>query len=267
MPTSVGSYTNNEVPKPPKPPVVPNPQPTFLYPVSGAQVSQAYGNRPTNPNISYQSGTNLGTDFSAAAGSAVNSPVSGRVLSVNPNAGAWGNQVVVDAGNGRQLSFNHLAGFGKIKKGQAINAGYTLGQVGATGQTTGPHLDLEATVNGTSVPLGTAFKGYQFDKAYKGVNLTTKGARGYNRSQNKFYNLGDLGQGTGSSTAVNSSGVAPRTNPSAGAVPVAPRAAQAAMADDYETPSGPSAGDISVLNPNKSIQFGSLNTSGPMVVR
>jgi len=170
----------------------------FGYPVAGATVSQAFGHRPTNPSIHYESGTNLGTDFAARAGSAVNAPVSGTVIGINPGAGAWGNQVVIDAGNGRQVAFNHLSGFGKIKKGQAIKAGDVLGQVGSTGQTTGSHLDMEATVNGTSVPLETAFKGYQFDPAYKGVTLSEKGAQGYNRSQNKFYDTNDLSKSTGS---------------------------------------------------------------------
>ena len=170
----------------------------FGYPVAGAQITQAFGNKPSNPNISYQSGTNLGTDFGASMGSAISAPVGGTVVGINPNAGAWGNQVVIDAGDGRQLSFNHMSGFGDIKKGQTIKAGDVLGQVGRSGQTTGAHLDMEATVNGTSVPLSTAFQGYQFDKAYGGMESGVKGAQGYNRSQNAFYDTNDLSKSTGS---------------------------------------------------------------------
>jgi murein DD-endopeptidase MepM/ murein hydrolase activator NlpD len=180
----------------------------FGYPVAGATVSQAFGHRPTNPNIRYESGTNLGTDFAAASGSAINSPVGGTVLGINPGAGAWGNQVIIDAGDGRQVAFNHLSGFGKIKKGQTIKAGDVLGQVGSTGQTTGSHLDMEATVNGTSVPLEIAFKGYQFDPAYKGATLSEKGAQGYNRSQDKFYDPNDLSKSTGSVYSSGSGGPA-----------------------------------------------------------
>lgn len=170
----------------------------FGYPVAGAQITQAFGNKPSNPNISYQSGTNLGTDFGASMGSAISAPVGGTVVGINPNAGAWGNQVVIDAGDGRQLAFNHMSNFGNIKKGQAIKAGDVLGQVGRSGQTTGAHLDMEATVNGTSVPLSTAFQGYQFDKAYGGMESGVKGAQGYNRSQNAFYDTNDLSKSTGS---------------------------------------------------------------------
>lgn len=171
---------------------------TFGYPVAGAQITQAFGNKPSNPNIRYESGTNLGTDFGASMGSAISAPVGGTVIGINPNAGAWGNQVVIDAGDGRQLAFNHMSGFGDIKKGQAIKAGDILGQVGRSGQTTGPHLDMEATVNGTSVPLSTAFQGYQFDSAYGGMESGVKGAQGYNRSQNAFYDTNDLSKSTGS---------------------------------------------------------------------
>lgn len=170
----------------------------FGYPVAGAQITQAFGNRPSNPNIRYESGTNLGTDFGASMGSAISAPVGGTVIGINPNAGAWGNQVVIDAGDGRQLAFNHMSNFGNIKKGQAIKAGDVLGQVGRSGQTTGAHLDMEATVNGTSVPLSTAFQGYQFDKAYGGMESGVKGAQGYNRSQNAFYDTNDLSKSTGS---------------------------------------------------------------------
>jgi murein DD-endopeptidase MepM/ murein hydrolase activator NlpD len=170
----------------------------FGYPVSGAKITQAFGNKPSNPNIRYESGTNLGTDFSASIGSAISAPVGGTVIGINPGAGAWGNQVVIDAGDGRQLSFNHMSSFGKIKKGQTIKAGDILGQVGRSGQTTGPHLDMEATVNGTSVPLSTAFKGYQFDSAYGGMESGVKDAQGYNRSQKSFYNTNDLSKSTGS---------------------------------------------------------------------
>jgi hypothetical protein len=193
----------------------------FGYPVEGAKVSQVYGNVPSNKNISYQSGTNLGTDFAAAEGSDIKAPAAGKVVGVNQNAGAWGNQVIVEYPGGVQLSFNHMSGFGDIKKGQAVNAGDVLGKVGRTGQTTGAHLDMEATVNGTSVPLSKAFQGYQFDKAYGGAEAGAKGAQAYNRSQNKFYAINNLSKSTSGSVYKYNSGTGTSSNSGVGAASTA----------------------------------------------
>jgi hypothetical protein len=88
------------------------------------------------------------------------------------------------------------------------------------------------------------------------------------RGERKYINydksgLADIGTPTSTTSTRKPSSTTPE-------VPHAARAALASEMSDSmsdSTPSGPLAGDISVLNPNKSAQFGSLNTSGPMVVR
>lgn len=172
--------------------------PIVRLPVAGGRVSQQFGNTPKNQSISYESGTNLGTDIAGAKGSPIGSIVGGKIVAINPNAGAWGNQVIVDAGNGRQLAYNHMDNFGDFKVGQEIKAGDVLGTVGRTGQTTGPHLDLEATVNGASVPLSKAFPGSRFDKSWGGAEKGVAGAKAYNRAQNAFYDTSDLSKSVGS---------------------------------------------------------------------
>lgn len=174
------------------------PAPVIKMPVAGGKVSQQFGNVPSNPNIKYASGTNLGTDIAGERGSAISSIVGGKVLAINPNAGAWGNQVIIDAGNGRQLAYNHMDDFGDFKVGQEVKAGDVLGTVGRTGQTTGAHLDLEATVNGASVPLSKAFPGHRFDTSWGGTEKGVAGAKAYNRAQNAFYDISDLTKSTGS---------------------------------------------------------------------
>jgi len=246
------------VPKPigtPKPTPTPKP-PVFGYPVEGATVSQGFGNTPSNKNIKYQSGTNLGTDFAASMGSEIKAPLGGKVIGVNKNAGAWGNQVVVQYPGGATLSFNHLSNFGKVKRGQIVPQGYVLGQVGATGQTTGAHLDLEATLNGVSVPLASAFKGYQFDSAYKGGEYGVKNARGYNRSENKFYDLDNLGVYTPDSDAKTP--VTPSPKPGAEPKPTPSPSAQAAPAAPSASADGVVGGNVnlqSIRNPSVSKQF------------
>jgi murein DD-endopeptidase MepM/ murein hydrolase activator NlpD len=187
----------------------------------------------------------------------------GKVVGVNKNAGAWGNQVVVQYPGGATLSFNHLSGFGKIKRGQSVPQGYVLGQVGDTGQTTGSHLDLEATLNGVSVPLASAFKGYQFDSAYKGGEYGVKGSRGYNRSENKFYDLNKLGVGTKETFTAS-----PSPSPSAAPAPtptpktsVNPSRTAVTFNDaPNDVPSG--SVNLSALQPNSSKQFSKLTGIG-----
>jgi murein DD-endopeptidase MepM/ murein hydrolase activator NlpD len=197
---STQAKTTSSYVAPPKPRGGPGAKldPIIKVPVAGGRVSQQFGNVPKNRFINYESGTNLGTDIAGAQGSAIGSIAGGKIIAINPNAGAWGNQIIVDAGNGRQLAYNHMDDFGDFKVGQDIKAGDVLGTVGRTGQTTGAHLDLEATVNGASVPLSKAFPGARFDKSWGGAEKGVAGAKAYNRAQNAFYDTSDLTKSVGS---------------------------------------------------------------------
>lgn len=200
QPQKTQSKVSSSYTAPPKPRGGPGAKldPIIRIPVAGGTVSQQFGNVPKNKYISYESGTNLGTDIAGKQGSAISSMVGGKIIAINPNAGAWGNQVIVDAGNGRQLAYNHMDDFGDFKVGQEIKAGDVLGTVGRTGQTTGAHLDLEATVNGASVPLSKAFPGARFDKSWGGAEKGVEGAKAYNRAQNAFYDTSNLSKSVGS---------------------------------------------------------------------
>ena len=175
--------------------------PTFTFPVQDGKITQQVG--VVNPRQGYESGRNEGLDIGGKLGTPVTAGASGTIVGINPNSGAWGNQVVIDYGGGRQVAYNHLSGFGDFKKGQKVDGSSVIGQLGDTGNTTGPHVDMEVTVNGTSVPLATAFKGYQFDSAFGGSEQGVSN-QGYNRSQNKFYALDDLSGSSGSSYASGS---------------------------------------------------------------
>ena len=51
-----------------------------------------------------------------------------------------GNTVIVDHGHGITSSYLHMQNISVIKD-QQIGQGHVIGRVGATGRTTGPHLD------------------------------------------------------------------------------------------------------------------------------
>jgi murein DD-endopeptidase len=79
-----------------------------------------------------------GTDFAAPTGAAVFSPASGVVESVFTNA-ACGNGVVVTHSGEWGTGYCHLSK-ATVKKGDRVEAGCKIGEVGSTGRSTGPHL-------------------------------------------------------------------------------------------------------------------------------
>ncbi|WP_156027446.1 M23 family metallopeptidase [Mycetocola saprophilus] len=89
-----------------------------------------------------------GMDFAGASGTPVRAIFGGTVTFVG-NAGAFGNRVIVDHGNGEVSLYGHLlTGSAEVTVGQTVEAGQILAGVGATGVVSGPHLDLKIEVNG-----------------------------------------------------------------------------------------------------------------------
>ena len=89
-----------------------------------------------------------GVDFAgltpgAADGMAIPALVGGTVEQVFVNNKSAGHGVVIRGDDGRQYRYIHMKYAPKVKKGQKIMVGQSIGQVGSTGQSTGPHLDLK----------------------------------------------------------------------------------------------------------------------------
>ena len=61
-----------------------------------------------------------------------------------------GNYVVISHGNGVNTWYEHLASFA-VSAGSTVSQGQTIGYVGMTGVTTGPHLHFGVTVGGSYV--------------------------------------------------------------------------------------------------------------------
>ena len=84
----------------------------------------------------------LGIDYAAPTGTPVDAVADGTVAFVG-RKGGFGNYVEIKHANDYLTAYGHLKSFGKgIKKGARVTQGQTVGYVGSTGLSTGPHLDF-----------------------------------------------------------------------------------------------------------------------------
>jgi murein DD-endopeptidase MepM/ murein hydrolase activator NlpD len=90
-----------------------------------------------------------GTDFRGKPGTAVLAAGDGTVVFCG-RLGGYGNAIDIDHGSGVVTRYAHLRRI-ETTKGAAITAGETIGRVGSTGRTTGPHLHFEVRLDGSPV--------------------------------------------------------------------------------------------------------------------
>lgn len=107
-------------------------------PVPGYKVTYPYGVK--NPN--YAAGYHTGDDYAAPTGKKVVAVLGGRIVWSNNNGGAYGRWIGLRATNGRDYVYCHLS-VRSVSTGATVVAGQKIGEVGATGNVTGPHLHFE----------------------------------------------------------------------------------------------------------------------------
>ncbi len=115
-----------------------------LWPVEG-HITGSFGERidPFNGEGAFHSGVDISTNF----GTPVIAPADGTVIFAD-FLGGYGRAIVIDHGHGITTRFGHLANFAVIA-GQHIQRGDTIGYVGLSGRSTGPHLHYEVRINDT----------------------------------------------------------------------------------------------------------------------
>jgi murein DD-endopeptidase MepM/ murein hydrolase activator NlpD len=90
-----------------------------------------------------------GVDFSAPYGTPVRATADGIVTRVGREDGGYGNVIDLRHANGIRTRYGHLSAFAQgLHTGERVQQGETIGYVGSTGLSTGPHLHYEFLVNG-----------------------------------------------------------------------------------------------------------------------
>ncbi len=133
-------------------------------PINGARLSSPFGMRK-HPIDGFNK-MHRGTDFAAPMGTPIMASGSGTIKKAGW-CGGGGNCVVIKHNSTYQTVYAHMSKFAKgIKKGVRVKQGQTIGYVGSTGKSTGPHLHYEVIVNGKKVnsqklklPSGKILKG------------------------------------------------------------------------------------------------------------
>jgi murein DD-endopeptidase MepM/ murein hydrolase activator NlpD len=109
----------------------------FAWPVEG-RISGVYGSqrvyngKPGNPHY--------GVDVAVPTGTPVAAPTAGVITLAEPDLFYSGGTVIIDHGYGLSSSMLHLSKV-LVEVGQEVRTGDIIGEVGATGRATGPHLD------------------------------------------------------------------------------------------------------------------------------
>ena len=93
--------------------------------------------------------THTGVDFAASTGTAIYAWKDGVVTTAGWSGG-YGNFIEVRHNDGTVSRYGHCSKIA-VSKGQTVSAGQTIGYVGSTGNSTGPHLHFEIKVNGSFV--------------------------------------------------------------------------------------------------------------------
>ncbi|MGS2724814.1 peptidoglycan DD-metalloendopeptidase family protein [Porticoccus sp. GXU_MW_L64] len=114
-------------------------------PVNFARVSSGFNMRRLHP-ITKKIKPHRGIDYAAKTGTPVYAAGDGKVIT-SGYTHANGNYVVIQHGQTYSTKYLHLHKR-KVKKGQSVRQGQTIGTVGMTGLATGPHLHYEFLVNG-----------------------------------------------------------------------------------------------------------------------
>ena len=133
-------------------------------PIDGAKLSSQYGRR-RHPILGYTK-MHKGVDFAAPKGVSIMAAGDG-VIEYIGDKGPYGNYIRIRHNSIYKTAYAHLSRFRNgLKKGRRVRQGTTIGYVGSTGRSTGPHLHYEVIKHGRQtnpmsvrLPAGDKLKG------------------------------------------------------------------------------------------------------------
>lgn len=117
-------------------------------PLKYVRISSRFSNARLDPVLKVVQ-PHRGVDYAAPAGTPVVAVAAGKVLSAGENGG-FGLSVSLRHANSYETMYSHLSRIA-VHVGQQVAQGQLIGNVGATGLATGPHLDFRLIHRGTAV--------------------------------------------------------------------------------------------------------------------
>jgi len=138
-------------------------------PIDGARLSSRFGRR-RHPILGYNK-MHKGIDFAAPRGTRIMAAGNGVVVAAGRNGG-YGLYVRIRHNTTYATAYAHMRAIAKgIRRGHRVRQGQTIGYVGSTGRSTGPHLHYEVLRNnrqvnplGLKLPTGRTLKGAELKR-------------------------------------------------------------------------------------------------------
>lgn len=119
-------------------------------PINNAKITSKFSKNRKHPVLGYTR-AHKGVDFRASTGTPIPAAGAGRVVARSYNKG-HGNYVKIRHNGSFETLYAHMSKFAKgVNVGTNVRQGQTIGYVGSTGYSTGPHLHYEIIKDGVHV--------------------------------------------------------------------------------------------------------------------
>ncbi len=119
----------------------------FIYPTRG-RLSSGYGYR-SDPFTGVRR-FHYGIDLANSTGTSVKASMEGTVIDIQDRSTGYGKSIIIRHANGYQTLYAHLHQI-SVRKNQWISQGQTIGQMGNSGRSTGPHLHFSIYKNNSPI--------------------------------------------------------------------------------------------------------------------